>query len=185
MRRDKYSLPYLTVVFAILLLPAPYKALGQSAVEAGRERRISFNADWRFSKGDFPGAEKADFDDSSWRRLDLPHDWAIEGPFDRNYTTSSGALPFHGVAWYRKTFKLPESVRGRYFTIEFDGAMSNARVWLNGQYLGERPYGYISFAFDLTPHLKFGGEPNVLAVRLAPEDQSSRWYPGAGIYRNV
>ena len=89
------------------------------------------------------------------------------------------------MAWYRKSFTLPETAKGRFFSIEFDGAMSNAHVWLNGQDLGERPYGYISFAFDLTPHLKFGGQTNVLAVRLAPEDQSSRWYPGAGIYRNV
>ncbi|HEV2447724.1 MAG TPA: glycoside hydrolase family 2 TIM barrel-domain containing protein, partial [Candidatus Sulfopaludibacter sp.] len=77
------------------------------------------------------------------------------------------------------------SARGRYFHVEFDGAMSNAHVWINGQELGGRPYGYIGFGFDLTPHLKFGAEPNVLAVRLTPEDRSSRWYPGAGIYRNV
>ena len=80
---------------------------------------------------------------------------------------------------------LPESARGRQFEVQFDGAMSNATVWLNGRELGHRPYGYISFAFDLTPYLNFGAGENVLAVRLMPEDKSSRWYPGAGIYRNV
>ena len=123
--------------------------------------------------------------DSAWRGLDLPHDWAIEGPFDPKINPHCGALPFFGVGWYRRHFTLPESARGKFFSIEFDGAMSNSRVWLNGQELGGRPYGYIGFAFDLTPHLRFGGQENVLAVRLAPEDQSSRWYPGAGIYRNV
>jgi beta-galactosidase len=115
----------------------------------------------------------------------LPHDWAIEGPFDKKYNPNCGGLPFFGVAWYRKHFTLPAAVKGRYYSIEFDGAMSNARVFLNGKELGQRPYGYIGFSFDLNLLLKFGSEENVLAVRLAPEDQSSRWYPGAGIYRNV
>ena len=115
----------------------------------------------------------------------LPHDWAIEGPFDPQQNPHTGALPIFGTGWYRKSFTLPASAKGRYFAIEFDGAMSNARVWLNGQELGGRPYGYIGFAFDLTPYLHFGAQENVLAVRLTPEDHSSRWYPGAGIYRNV
>ena len=88
------------------------------------------------------------------------------------------------MAWYRKRFEVPESARGRYYAIEIDGAMSNATVFLNGHELGGRPYGYIGFALDLTPHLRFGGE-NVIAVRLAPEPESSRWYPGAGLYRHV
>ena len=116
--------------------------------------------------------------------LDLPHDWAIEGPFDPAISPHQGALPFFGVAWYRKRFEVPESARGRYYALEIDGAMSNATVFLNGRELGGRPYGYIGFAVDLTPHLRFGGE-NVLAVRLAPEPESSRWYPGAGLYRHV
>ena len=119
-----------------------------------------------------------------WRQLELPHDWAIEGPFDPTINAHCGGLPFFGVAWYRKRFTIPASAKGRYFSVEFDGAMSNSKVWLNGKELGGRPYGYIGFALDLTPSLKFGGE-NVLAVRLAPEVESSRWYPGAGIYRNV
>ncbi len=157
----------------------------QTAVQLGGERRLSFNDGWRFTKGDPAGAEMPGFDDSGWRALRLPHDWAIEGPFDRRYSTSMGALPYHGVGWYRKSFTLPDAARGRHLRLEFDGAMANARVWLNGHELGERPYGYISFYFDITPHVRFGGAANVLAVRLAPEDRSSRWYPGAGIYRNV
>ncbi len=94
-------------------------------------------------------------------------------------------MPYFGTGWYRKSFTVPESGKGKYFSIEFDGAMSNSTVWLNGHELGGRPYGYIGFSFDLTPYLNFGGASNVIAVRLMPEDRSSRWYPGAGIYRNV
>jgi beta-galactosidase len=148
------------------------------------QRRVSFNEDWRFAKVDTPEPAQPGYNDGAWRTLNLPHDWAIEGPFDSKLNPHTGALPIFGVAWYRKHFTLPVSAKGKYFSIEFDGAMSNSRVFLNGQELGGRPYGYIGFAFDLTPHLKFG-EENVLAVRLAPEDRSSRWYPGAGIYRNV
>ena len=155
------------------------------SLDVGKDRRISLNEGWRFHKGDAPGAETPGFDDGGWRALDVPHDWAIEGPFDRKYGPHQGALPYHGIGWYRKTFTLPLSARGRHVRVEFDGAMSNSRVWINGHELGGRPYGYIGFGFDLTPHLTSGGGPNVLAVRLSPEDASSRWYPGAGLYRHV
>ncbi len=148
-------------------------------------RRVAFNDGWRFLKGDAPGAEQAAFNDAQWTEVRLPHDWAIDGPFDSKLNPHTGALPIFGTGWYRKAFTLPESARGRRVWIEFDGAMSNARVWLNGQELGGRPYGYIGFGFDLTPHLRYGAQQNVIAVRLTPEDRSSRWYPGAGIYRNV
>lgn len=148
------------------------------------ERRVSFNDNWRFLKADAPGAEQPAFDDSAWRALNLPHDWAIEGPFDSKYNPETGGLPTFGIAWYRKHFTIPADGRGKFYSVEFDGAMSNSTVWLNGHKLGGRPYGYSSFELDLTPFLNFGG-PNVIAVRLAPEDESSRWYPGAGIYRNV
>jgi beta-galactosidase len=155
------------------------------AMAAPPERRVAFNDGWRFVKGDAAGAQRPEFDDSSWRRVQLPHDWAIEGPFDSRYNSHQGGLPVHGTAWYRKRFTLPAGAAGSQYWIEFDGVMSNSKVWLNGQELGGRPYGYIGFGFDLTPHLRRGGQENVLAVRVAPEDQSSRWYPGAGIYRNV
>jgi len=158
---------------------------GVERLEIGASRRVSLDRAWRFAKGDLAGAEAPGFADAGWRLLDVPHDWAIEGPFDRKYGPHRGALPFYGVAWYRKHFTLPESVRGRFVSVEFDGAMAHARVFLNGHELGGRPYGYIGFSFDLTAHLRYGAEENVLAVRLAPRDQSSRWYPGAGIYRHV
>ena len=151
---------------------------------AAAERRTSFNEGWRFHKGDAAGAEQPAFDDASWRGLELPHDWAIEGPFDSKYSPETGGLPIYGIAWYRKHFTIPADGRANVYSVEFDGAMSNSTVWLNGQKLGGRPYGYSSFALDLTAHLVFG-QDNVIAVRLAPEEGSSRWYPGAGIYRNV
>ena len=124
------------------------------------------------------------FDDSAWRKLDLPHDWAIEGPFDIKLSGDTGKLPYAGVAWYRKRFTLPATDEGKRISLEIDGAMSHAMVWCNGQFVGGWPYGYSSFRFDLTPYLKPGTE-NVVAIRLDNPDQSSRWYPGAGIYRNV
>jgi len=153
-------------------------------VQLKNERRIRFNDDWRFFKGEAAGAESPDYDDAQWRTLALPHDWAIEGPFDRANNANTGGLPVSGTGWYRKHFVLPAEAQGHHFSVEFDGAMSNAHVWLNGHEIGERPYGYSSFALDLTPYLRWDGE-NVLAVRLKPEPDSSRWYPGAGIYRNV
>lgn len=153
-----------------------------ASLSAGK--RESFNTGWMFAKGEQPAAETLEFDDSGWRALDLPHDWAIEGPFDKQYNARAGGLPFHGVGWYRKSFTVPASARGKAMRIEFDGAMNNAEVWINGQYLGGRPFGYIGFDFDLTPHLKVG-KKNTIAVKLSPVDYSTRWYPGAGIYRNV
>ncbi len=117
---------------------------------AAGERRASFDHGWRFQKGELPGAEAPGFADGAWRTLDLPHDWAIEGPFDPKINPHAGALPAFGVAWYRKHFTVPASARGRYYSVEFDGAMSNAKVYLNGHELGGRPYGYIGFS--LRPH---------------------------------
>ncbi len=174
------------LVCAVVALVA-FGAVASSAAAdwpAPGERRTPFDAGWRFQKGDVAGADRPGLADGGWRGLDLPHDWAIEGPFDPKISPHQGALPFFGVAWYRKHFTVPDSARGRYYAIEIDGAMSNATVFLNGHELGRRPYGYIGFSLDLTSHLVFGGE-NVLAVRLAPEPESSRWYPGAGLYRHV
>jgi beta-galactosidase len=156
-----------------------------TAIQISGQRLLNFDAGWRFFKGEAAGAGEAGFDDAHWTTLRLPHDWAIDGPFDPHLNPHTGALPIFGTGWYRKRFTLPENAKGRQFEVQFDGAMSNATVWLNGHELGHRPYGYISFAFDLTPYLNFGSKENVLAVRLEPEDHSSRWYPGAGIYRNV
>ncbi|HKF21090.1 MAG TPA: beta-galactosidase GalB [Candidatus Angelobacter sp.] len=172
------------LVAGCCLVPLP-PAMAATRVQIHEERRVSFNDGWRFLKADADGAQNPAFDDSQWPEVRLPHDWAIDGPFDSALNPHTGALPIFGTGWYRKTFILPDNLKDRFFTIEFDGAMSDAHVWLNGHELGSRPYGYIGFAFDLTPLLRFDGQENVLAVRLSPQDHSSRWYPGAGIYRNV
>jgi len=143
--------------------------------------------DWRFFKGDTPGAEKADFNDGDWRKLDIPHDWSIEGPFgEKEPTGGKGGYVPTGIGWYRKHFRLPDSYKGKQITIEFDGVYENSEVWVNGHYLGKRPFGYISFYYDITPHLNFGGSENVVAVKVHNSHQSnSRWYSGSGIYRHV
>ncbi len=161
---------------AVLSVPA-------HAAEAPVRERISFNADWRFAKGDHAAGD-AGFDDAAWRKLDLPHDWGIEGPFKQEYPGETGKLPWWGVGWYRKSFDVPASDAGRRMYLDIDGAMSNATVWLNGHNLGGWPYGYASWRVDLTPHLMPGAK-NVLAIRLDNPKESSRWYPGGGIYRNT
>ncbi|WP_349845016.1 beta-galactosidase GalB [Bacteroides cellulosilyticus] len=127
---------------------------------------------------------KSDFDDSEWRHLNLPHDWAIEGPFNIDYNGSTGKLPYWGIRWYRKTLELSQDDAGKQIYLDIDGAMSYVSVWCNGQYVGGWPYGYASFRLDLTPYIK-AGQKNVLAIRLDNPDDTSRWYPGSGIYRNV
>lgn len=155
-----------------------------SCTEDQQRKRQSFNEGWKFSKGETGQEFTSSFDDSGWRNLDLPHDWAIEGPFDSKYDTRTGGLPIFGTAWYRKHFIIDAAQKGNKITLEFDGVMNNAEVFLNGEKVGARPFGYIGFEVDLTPHIKFG-EENVLAVRVDPKELSARWYPGAGIYRNV
>jgi len=148
-------------------------------------KRISLDLDWSFQLGDVKGAEKEGFDDSSWRTLDVPHDWGIEGSYDQsNPTGIAGAFLPAGIGWYRKTIDI-KRLRGddQYF-IEFDGVYMNSDVWINGVHLGTRPCGYISFSYDLTPHLKKG--KNVLAVKVDHSKvPSGRWYTGSGIYRHV
>ncbi|MEO5932384.1 MAG: beta-galactosidase GalB [Duganella sp.] len=174
-------LRYLLMLAAVALsLHAP-----AHADESVMRERISFNADWRFLKGEPPGdVGAAAFDDSRWRRLDLPHDFGIEGPFKQEYEGETGKLPWWGVAWYRKHFAAPAGDAGRRVFLDIDGAMSHATVFLNGQKVGGWPYGYSSFRLELTPYLKPGAQ-NVLAVRIDNPPDSSRWYPGGGIYRNV
>ncbi len=124
------------------------------------------------------------FDDSNWRMVALPHDWAIEGPFKQEYPGETGKLKWWGAAWYRKHFTLPAADAGKQIYLDVDGAMSYASVWVNGQFAGGWPYGYASWRVDLTPFVKPGAE-NVVAIRLDSPEESSRWYPGSGIYRNV
>lgn len=159
-----------------------------STVNAEPRKTLSFDADWLFFKGDAPGAESVNFDDSEWRKLDVPHDWSIEGPFAADNPTGPGGgfLPA-GIGWYRKHFTLPEEYSGRRVFIEFDGVMANSEVWINGVFLGKRPYGYVSFGYELTEALQRGRDKtNTLSIRVDNSGQpASRWYTGAGIYRHV
>jgi beta-galactosidase/beta-glucuronidase len=144
-----------------------------------------FNFDWKFLKGDNSDAFKIKFDDSDWRIVDLPHDFSIEGPFKKEYASSTGYLP-GGIGWYRKEFIVPDSIKGKKVFIQFDGIYKNSEVWINEHFLGKRPYGYSSFQYDLTPYLNFETQENVIAVKVDHTDfADSRWYTGSGIYRNV
>src|SRR5690242_1905988 len=161
------------------------------AARALRNSVVLFDADWRFHRGGAQGAESPDFDDSGWRRLDLPHDWSIEdlpgtrSPFDPEAISQvSGGFTTGGTGWYRKSFNVPAEDKGKRIVIQFDGVYMNAEVWLNGQLMGSHPYGYTSFWFDLTDKVKFGGA-NLLAVKVKNEGENSRWYSGSGIYRHV
>ncbi|WP_066631501.1 glycoside hydrolase family 2 TIM barrel-domain containing protein [Labilibacter marinus] len=169
----------LIYVFALVLL-----ASCQS--ESSEVRVIEdFNFGWKFNLGDEVDAYKVDFDDKSWREVQLPHDWSVEHSFTQEKTGGATAFLPGGIGWYRKSFTIPQSAKDKIVWIEFDGVYTNSEVWINGQYLGERPFGYAPFSYDLSKHLKFGAE-NVITVRA---DRSayidSRWYPGSGIYRNV
>ena len=172
------------------------------------ERRRPFNADWRFHRGDAAGAEEAAFDDARWRRLDVPHDWSIEdlpaeggeptgavwsnasdvlrrGPFSFYASEGQGATGWMvgGVGWYRKRFARPEVAAGGRAELRFEGVYMDSDVWVNGAHLGNHPYGYTEFAYDVTPHLRDGD--NVVAVRVNNTGRNSRWYSGSGIFRNV
>src|SRR5437773_5380091 len=150
-----------------------------------------FDFDWRFHRGGAQGAEMPGFDDSKWRNVDLPHDWSIEdlpgtrSPFDPNAISQvSGGFTVGGTAWYRKTFTIPADQKNKRIHIQFDGVYMNADFWLNGEFLGDHPYGYTSFWFDITDKIKLG-EKNTIAVLVKDEGQNSRWYSGSGIYRHV
>lgn len=169
-----------------VLLPALATVCHAQERDSRQARSTLFTQGWTFRLGDDKGASQPQYDDSQWRRLNLPHDWAIEGDFseDNPAYPGGGALP-GGVGWYRKTFTVSKDDKGKLFYIDFDGVYMNATVYINGHALGTRPYGYISFSYNLTPYLKWGGQ-NVLAVRVDNADQpNSRWYSGCGIYRNV
>ncbi|GAA0890464.1 beta-galactosidase GalB [Fulvivirga kasyanovii] len=148
----------------------------------------SFNDDWYFTLADSTmSASAIGYDHTSWRKLSVPHDWSIEGEFSKEHpaTEGGGALP-GGIGWYRKVFKLDEATKGKKIYLQFDGIYMNSEVWINGHYLGKRPFGYISFEYDLTPHLNYGEEPNTVAVKVDNSKQpNSRWYSGSGIYRNT
>jgi beta-galactosidase len=152
---------------------------------------ILFDFGWRFNRGYVENGEAVALEDSSWRLVNLPHDWSIEdipgtdSPID---SSAIGAIAtgytVGGTGWYRKTFIVPSRLEGKHFQIRFDGVYMNADVWINGQHLGNHPYGYTSFWYDITDKLKFGSE-NILAVEVKNEGRNSRWFTGSGIYRHV
>ena len=179
-----------TLLFAAMILPITARTT------------ITLEKGWKFIKGDPSGAMNADFKDASWENVTVPHDWAIYGPFDKEIdkqvvqieqngeksvsekTGRTGALPYIGVGWYHNRFEIPDYKAGDKVTILFDGAMSHPTVYVNGSKVGNWEYGYNSFYFDITSYIK-PGMPVNLAVRLENLNESSRWYPGAGLYRNV
>ncbi len=172
-------------------------------VSAQNRTEYLLEKNWKFIRTDEATQKDANYDDSAWQKVTVPHDWAIYGPFspqnDKQHVAilqdgqteatehagRTGGLPFVGVGWYRNTGNLPAYEIGKRVTILFDGAMANSQVWVNGRKVGEWPYGYNSFHFDITDYLNKDNTPNVLAVRLENRPEQSRWYPGAGIYRNV
>ena len=163
-----------------------FLALAAIACGATARERINFDKGWQFALADSVQMSALDYNDSKWHTLNVPHDWAIEGDFSASAPSgnSGGALP-GGIGWYRKTFTVDNADKGKMMYIDFDGVYMNAKVWINGTLLGQRPYGYSSFRYDLTPYIIYGGK-NVVAVRVDNSDQpNSRWYSGCGIYRHV
>lgn len=180
------------LILLVAVIPALFSCTQQKT-----ERETNFNDNWKFIRADVDNAEQPAFDDSEWRTLDLPHDYSIEdlsakegvkqiGPFSEE--SAGGPSTAHvvgGTAWYRKHFTLEKADKGKIVKIFFDGVYMNADVWINENHLGNHPYGYTAFEFDLTQHLNPAGKDNVLAVEVKNEGKNSRWYSGSGIYRNV
>jgi len=174
----KHNLIIFTILLYFLCSGTEYSMAGRTVSD--------FNRNWTFHLGDVLEAFSPGYKDNFWRSLNLPHDWAIEGEFSKDNPSGcgGGALP-GGVGWYRKIFMLDNSTKSKKIFIDFDGVYMNSEVWINGTSLGKRPYGYISFRYNLTPYVKFG-QKNVIAVRVDNSEQpNSRWYSGCGIYRNV
>jgi len=189
-------MPFAKPLAAALLLAASLPAAAQS------RQGTLLNTNWKFTKGEQPNGAKPELNDARWQTVRIPHDWATTGPFngkndqqavkieqnnEQAATLKSGrtgGLPFVGVGWYRRPLAVPALGKGGQAVLLFDGAMSNARVYVNGQEAMFWPYGYNSFSVDITPYLRASG-PNTLAVRLENFPEASRWYPGAGLYRNV
>ena len=183
-RTPPAALPRALLSLALLCLACA--ALRAAEPAASPREVIAIDAGWRFRLGDDPAARQPAFDDAGWRTLDVPHDWSIEGPLTAPPEGDpNGGFFTHGIGWYRKGFALPAAA-GRKVVVEFDGVYMNSEVWINGHFLGRRPYGFVGFRYDLTDFLKTDGSQNVLAVRVDDSlEPSVRWYAGSGIYRHV
>ena len=176
-----------TLLFFSLMITAFLFSTPCITYSSDTRHSADFTKSWKFHLGDVTNGQEISFDDSQWRTLDLPHDWSIEGEFNKDNpaTPGGGALP-GGIGWYRKSFSIPEMDSKKLQFVDFDGVYRNSEVWVNGHYLGKRPYGYSSFQYELTPFLKYGNAQNIIAVRVDNSQQpNSRWYSGSGIYRNV
>src|SRR6478735_1821418 len=173
-----------TACFPLLII---LMLIASGATAQKNNAGIPFDYNWRFALNDQPGAEKPEFNDSKWRLLNVPHDFSIEHPFDSaNATGPGGGYAYSGIGWYRKHFKTAADLSGKKVWVLFDGVYRNSEVWINGHYLGIRPYGYSSFYYDLTSYLKPAGQDNIIAVKVNTTSQpNSRWYTGSGIYRHV
>ncbi|MGI5833515.1 MAG: glycoside hydrolase family 2 TIM barrel-domain containing protein [Bacteroidales bacterium] len=166
-----------TLFFTLLL-----SIMASGSVCSGNWNR--FNNNWKFTKGNPENAQSTNFDDSSWEKVNLPHDWAIKGPFNEQENGSTGKLPWRGEGWYRNTFTLSSEDQGKVVYIKFDGVMSSPQIFVNGKLAGKWDYGYSSFYLDISDFVKYGQE-NGIAVYVDNRKHDSRWYPGAGIYRKV
>jgi beta-galactosidase len=175
-------------MFSMLSLLAASVIVVKANGAENPRHEISMDQGWFFSLENPAGAESPTFNDTAWRKLEVPHDWSIEGPFDEKKPAggAGGFLPT-GIGWYRKHFTLPADYSQMRIFIDFNGVMANSDIWINGFHLGKRPYGYVSFRYELTDHMYFGdNKTNVVAVRADNSAQpASRWYAGAGIYRHV
>lgn len=185
------------LLVCFLLISVGLQAQQKNILPAVATRNIPFDDNWLFIKDSIANAELQDYDDSRWRVVELPHDWSIEdlpkisgdqvgGPFDRN--SVGGWATGHtvgGTGWYRKKFVTQRPHQNKILTLYFDGVYMNADVWINGHHLGNHPYGYTPFYYDLTPYLKPVGQQNTIAVRVLNHGKNSRWYSGSGIYRHV
>ncbi|UKT65839.1 beta-galactosidase GalB [Pedobacter mucosus] len=198
MKKNNFSksLSIKKIIFVLLLINQTY------LIANAQRKEILLDEGWKFSKGNFANAAKSDFDDSKWQKVSVPHDWAISGPFDKEIdkqvttivqngetkptekTGRTGALPYIGDGWYRKIIQLDDLQKGQKVLLQIDGAMSEPKIYLNGTLVGEWNYGYNYFYIDITNHL-LKGKKNILAIHLSNRAKSSRWYPGAGLYRNV
>ena len=185
-------------LLSALFLACSFTGFAQDKVRA----EFSLEKNWRFHKGDVDKAQLESFNDSKWETVTVPHDWAIKGPFDKEIdkqnvaitqngeevatekTGRTGALPYIGIGWYRNTFSIPNFDAEKRVLILFEGAMAEPEIFLNGEKVGSWNYGYSYFYFDITDHIR-GNEKNTIAVKLTNRELSSRWYPGAGLYRNV
>ena len=173
------------VLVSILLFSCQAQESNQAKETNVVRSRTSIDFDWRFIQKDIVDAQTIDFDDSQWRLLNVPHDWSIEGEYNEsNPSGIAGAYLPTGIGWYRKNITIENLQNDDKYFVEFDGVYMNSDVWINGQHLGNRPYGYISFSYDLTPYLKDGN--NIIAVKVDhSKAPSGRWYTGSGIYRHV